>query len=186
MNRTSWAYKYAGPIVVEIASSLLPGGGGKAGLKALTRLAKTKPWRTVIRTITRGPPTTSPRQLPAAPIRKEIELGGDFRDKMAAMRHYSKHAKGLIQGSNGKVTAKGGGADMPEFKTFGSYHDAAREFMGGAVRPGTFEKTRGPDIIRVDPTSGYFGIRSSEGVIRTFFNPDGNSVDYFNRQVDNP
>ncbi|QCV96302.1 NucA/NucB deoxyribonuclease domain-containing protein [Acidipropionibacterium acidipropionici] len=68
VNRKSWAYKYAGPIVVEIASSLLPGGGGKAGLKALTRLAKTKPWRTVIRKITRGPPTTSPRAISTAKI----------------------------------------------------------------------------------------------------------------------
>ncbi|MCP2256278.1 hypothetical protein LY13_005068 [Prauserella aidingensis] len=69
---------------------------------------------------------------------------------------------------------------MPEFSSFAQYRGAARDFMGGGARPGVIERTRGTDILRVDPNTGYFGVRSHGGTIRTFFRPTGRDpVDYF-------
>ncbi len=105
---------------------------------------------------------------------------GDFGSNAAAFRHYSKHVKGVVLGPNGSATLKRGGADMPEFSSFAQYRAAARDFTGGGAGPGVIERTRGTDILRVDPSTGYFGVRSSDGTIRTFFRPTGRDpVDYF-------
>lgn len=114
---------------------------------------------------------------------RAVERVGDFASNQAAFRHYAKHAKGVVLGSRGSATAKPGGADMPEFGSFGSYRAAARQFMGGGKPPGAVEGIRrGGDLLRVDPKSGYFGIRSPGGVIRTFFRPDGDPLSYFRSQ----
>lgn len=39
----------------------------------------------------------------------------------------------------------------------------------------------GGDLLRFDPVSGYSGVRSPSGLIRTFFRPD-EGIDYFLRQ----
>jgi hypothetical protein len=53
--------------------------------------------------------------------------------------------------------------------------------MGGAARPGTLEGVRGDGaIVRVDPTTGYFGIRKGNTIL-TFFRPD-DPMDYYMRQ----
>ncbi len=41
------------------------------------------------------------------------------------------------------------------------------------------------DIVRFDPSTGYFGVRSPDGTIRTFFRPDGDAsarLQYFYEQ----
>lgn len=35
------------------------------------------------------------------------------------------------------------------------------------------------DFVRFDPQSGYFGIRTPEGIIRTFFRPSGGAAERF-------
>lgn len=83
---------------------------------------------------------------------------------------------------NGTAFLKAGGADMAELGNFGTYRAAARQLMGGATPSGVLVGIRiGGDLLRFDPGSGYFGIRSPSGVIRTFFRPD-EGIDYFLRQ----
>jgi pyocin large subunit-like protein len=78
------------------------------------------------------------------------------------------------------------GADVPEFSSYSDYVRTARQFMGGGKPEGVIEGIRpGGDLVRLDPKSGYFGIRSTDGAIRTFFRPDGGPSDwlqYFYRQ----
>lgn len=93
--------------------------------------------------------------------------------------YYAKHVKGVVLGKNGRATVKEGGADMPELSSFAEYRREARDFMGGGAQPGVLERTRGTDTLRVDPRTGYFGVRSQDGTIRTFFRPDGDPLSYF-------
>ena len=68
---------------------------------------------------------------------------------------------------------------MPEFGSFTAYRLAARKFMGAGKPADAMEGVRaGGDLVRFDPASGYFGIRSPGGVIRTFFRPD-DGINYF-------
>lgn len=107
----------------------------------------------------------------------------DFADTQAAFRHYAKHVKGVELGPHGAARPKTGGADMPEFRSLGEYRCAARQFMGDNPGSGVLERVRpGGDVLRVDPRTGYFGVRSPDGAIRTFFRPDGDPVAYFNKQ----
>jgi RHS repeat-associated protein len=122
-----------------------------------------------------NPPTTAT----AANGGSAVVKVGDFGSPSSAFSHYSKHVKGVILGKNGSATVKPGGADMPEFTSFSQYRAAARDFMGGAAGPGVIERGRGTDVLRVDPSTGYFGVRSQDGTIRTFFRPDGDPVAYF-------
>lgn len=71
---------------------------------------------------------------------------------------------------------------MPEFKSFAEYRTAARGFMGGGKGDGVLEGVRPDgDLVRFDPRTGNFGLRSPQGVIRTFFRPkDG--MGYFREQ----
>lgn len=71
-------------------------------------------------------------------------------------------------------------ATVGEFGTFAEYRTAARQFLGEGRGPGVLQKTRpNGDIVRVDPATGYYGVRTRGGVIRTFFRPDGNPVAYY-------
>lgn len=79
---------------------------------------------------------------------------------------------------NDTATLKVGGPDMPESPDFKSCRYAARQFIGGEGAPGALEGVRGNDLVRFDPRSGYFGTRSSSGVIRTFFRPDAGGAYY--------
>ncbi|HEX4611365.1 MAG TPA: hypothetical protein VH092_24440, partial [Urbifossiella sp.] len=118
----------------------------------------------------------------------EIERVGNFRDKLAAFKHYAKHVRGVVLGAKGK--AKAVTPDLPEFNSFGEYLAAARAFMGGGASEGTLEGIRpGGDLVRLDPKSGYFGSRGPDGVIRTFFRPDGGPADwlkYYREQFEPP
>ncbi|HUZ23326.1 MAG TPA: hypothetical protein VMV07_06125, partial [Streptosporangiaceae bacterium] len=111
----------------------------------------------------------------------ELATVGDFRDTASAFTHYAKHVQGVIL-RNGSATVKAGGADMPEFGSFSEYRAAARQFMGGGTPSGVMEGIRSNgDLLRFDPSSGYFGIQSGGGVIRTFFRPD-DGIGYFFQQ----
>src|SRR5262249_16127852 len=90
---------------------------------------------------------------------------------------YAKHALGIDLRSPGNPTYVG--ADVPEFTSFPDYAAGARQFMGGGTRDGVLEGIRpGGDLLRLDPESRYFGIRSPVGTIRTFFRPDGGPNDW--------
>jgi RHS repeat-associated protein len=102
----------------------------------------------------------------------QLRRVGDFRSNQAAFEHYAAHVQGVDlrpMGSAEAITA-----DLPEFSSFPEYRSAARAFMGGGAEEGVLEGVRpGGDLVRLDPKSGYFGVRSSGGVIRTFFRPTG-------------
>jgi RHS repeat-associated protein len=132
---------------------------------------------------TRGVPSVSD-ELANGSRPGALEPLGDFADKQSAFEHYAKHVKGVELGPNGSATARA--IDLPEFSDFAEYRSAARGFIGGGADDGVLEAIRkGGDLIRLDPKSGYFGVRGSDGVIRTFFRPQGGQqdwLDYFNRQ----
>ena len=114
----------------------------------------------------------------------------DFADNQRAFQHYAKHAKGVVLKPKGKATVKKGkpgaadGPDMPEFKTFAEYRAAARAFLSGPAPPGVLQGFDGDDLLRVDPKSGYFGVLSKDGVIRSFYRPQPDPVGWFLSQVD--
>ncbi|WP_405060620.1 polymorphic toxin-type HINT domain-containing protein [Kribbella sp. NBC_01505] len=88
--------------------------------------------------------------------------------------HYNKHVLGVLK--NG--TSKDGGADMPEFLDKQDYVAGARDLLGGEAGPGVLEGTRGTDTLRFDTGTGAFGVKTSEGIVRTFFRPAGGE-DYY-------
>jgi len=108
----------------------------------------------------------------------------DFASDRKALEHWAKHAKGVIMKPKGKLKAKAGGPDMPEFGSLSEYRSAARAFMGGGRPPGVSEALRQSDgaLLRFEQSTGYFGIRSSDNVIRTFFRPDRGYA-YFVEQI---
>jgi pyocin large subunit-like protein len=63
---------------------------------------------------------------------------------------------------------------MSEFTSFSEYRAASRDFMGGAKPDGVIDMIRPRDgaTVRFDPSNGRFGVRTTDGVIRTFFRPD--------------
>jgi RHS repeat-associated protein len=109
---------------------------------------------------------------------------GDFRNTRTAFQHYAKHVQGVELGPAG--SAKALTPDLPEFSNFGEYRSAARAFMGGGAREEVLEGIRkGGDLVRLDPKSGYFGVRDASGTIRTFFRPVGGQqqwLDYYSGQ----
>jgi RHS repeat-associated protein len=107
----------------------------------------------------------------------------DFASTAKAFEHYAKHARGVVLKPRGVAKAKSGGADVGEFRSFSHYRAEARRFLGDTPGAGVLQRTRpGGDILRVDPATGYFGVRTRDGVIRTFFRPDGDPVAYFRGQ----
>lgn len=110
-----------------------------------------------------------------------LERVGDFRSTQAAFQHYAKHVQGVDLGPLGSSHVVV--PDLPEFSNFPEYQSAARAFMGGGAGDGVLEGIRpGGDLIRLDPKSGYFGVRDPAGIIRTFFRPTGGPqqwLDYF-------
>lgn len=110
----------------------------------------------------------------------------DFTNTASAFRHYAKHGRGAELGKKGKATAKAGGADVPEFRSFSEYRSAARAFHSGPASDGVLQGFRANgDIVRFDPATGYFGVRTQKGTIKTFFRPSGDENDrlkYFYQQ----
>jgi RHS repeat-associated protein len=106
----------------------------------------------------------------------------DFRDTQAAFRHYGKHVLGTEPLPNGQYRVMPGGPDMPEYSSFSEYRSAARSFMSADYPDGVMQNYRGTDLVRVDPKSGEFGVRSQDGTIRTSFRPDDDPVAYFQSQ----
>lgn len=145
------------------ATFFIPGGVGVKSLQALDRAA------VVFSVASKG--------SQAAKVGTGLVKVGDFASDGAAFAHYAKHVKGVIL-KDGSARVKRGGADMPEFADFASYRRAARKFMGGGSGTGIMEGTVGGNLLRFEQATGYFGVRSSSGVIRTFFRPD-DGVDYF-------
>jgi hypothetical protein len=88
--------------------------------------------------------------------------------------HYRKHVLGVLK--NG--APKPGGADMPEFLDKADYVSGARDLLDGDPGEGVLEATRGTDTLRFDTNTGEFGVKASDGTIRTFFRPDGGEA-YF-------
>ncbi len=131
-----------------------------------------------------GPAGSGPGGSP--PSGGPADTRPDFASNILAAEHFAKHAKGVVARSNGRLRAKPGGADVPEFERLSEYRNAARDFHAGAPRPGVLEQTRpGGDLVRFDPSTGYFGIRTQGGVIRTFFRPSGNAtqrLEYYRSQ----
>jgi pyocin large subunit-like protein len=109
-----------------------------------------------------------------------LEVVPNFADEAKAFEHYAKHSKGVVL-RNGKATVKAGGADVPEFATFADYRNAARSFMSGSGGSGTLNGFKDGNLLRFDPSTGYFGVLSNKGVVRTFFRPD-DGIAYFYEQ----
>jgi RHS repeat-associated protein len=102
----------------------------------------------------------------------DLQRVGDFANRRLAFSHYAKHAFGIDLRWPAKPSYIG--PDMPEFSNFSDYQSAARRFMGGGKPEGALEGLRSNgDLARFDPRSGYFGVRSPSGIIRTFFRPKG-------------
>ena len=101
----------------------------------------------------------------AAPIL--VHNCSDFAPGQAAI-HYDKHVLGLLQDGSPKP----GGADMPEFLDKNDYIQGARDLLDGPAGQGVRETTRANgDVVRFDTNTGAFGVKTSGGVIRTFFRP---------------
>lgn len=115
----------------------------------------------------------------AAGAGTDLVRAADFADDAAAFGHYSKHVKGIELRPNGGYRLKPGGADLPEFGSFAEYRNAARSFLSPDAPPGVLQGYRGTDLVRLDPKTGYFGVRAQNGNIRRFFRPDGDPVAYF-------
>ncbi|GAB2617072.1 hypothetical protein [Kribbella endophytica] len=103
----------------------------------------------------------------------ELALVGNFSNERLAFAHYAKHVKG-INTAMGKNTLRSKSPDLAGLGTYPAYVDAARAFMGSGARPGTIEGLRLRDgaLIRLDPVTGEFGVRRSDGVIASYFVPD--------------
>ncbi|MBC8355771.1 MAG: hypothetical protein H8E66_27660, partial [Planctomycetes bacterium] len=116
-----------------------------------------------------------------------LSLLPDFRSGRLLAEHYAKHVKGVMVRSRGRLVPKKGGPDMPEFNSMQEYHNAARQFHSGAPGQGVHEAVRADgDFVRFDPATGYFGIRTSDGIVKTFFRPDGDAIaqfEYFLKQL---
>jgi len=94
----------------------------------------------------------------------------EFANPSLLAQHYAKHVTGTI--------LKSGGPDMSEFSSAGEYLSAAQRFLSEPLREGAMEIARkGGDLVRFDPGTGYFGVLSPDGIIRTFFRPDGPLAD---------
>ncbi len=107
----------------------------------------------------------------------------DFSSTKTAFEHYAKHSLGIVLKSNGRAVPKPSGmGDTPELATFAQYRTAAQDLLGGSKPAGVLEKTRGTDKLRLDPDTGYFGVRTADDVIKTFFRPDGDPMDYYLKQ----
>jgi hypothetical protein len=99
----------------------------------------------------------------------------DFADRKLAFKHYSKHVKGVVIRPKGQYRVKE--IDLPEFSSFDEYVQTARGFHSGAPGEGVLEGIRkGGEIVRFDPSTGYFGVRTQQGMIRTFFRPEGDAA----------
>jgi hypothetical protein len=110
----------------------------------------------------------------------------DFENTQSAFRHYAKHVRGVeIRGTDYRVWRLG--PDIPEFTSFNQYRTAARGFLSGPIGIESLQIVRqSGDVVRFNPSSGWFGVKSNEGTIRTFFRPQGSIVEqlaYFWRQV---
>ncbi|WP_344447530.1 hypothetical protein, partial [Kitasatospora nipponensis] len=89
--------------------------------------------------------------------------------------HYNKHVLGVMK--NGK--SKEGGPDMPEYLDKADYLAGARGLLDGPAKRGVLEGRRGTDTLRFDTSTGAFGVKTEDGIMRTFFRPGGDGEAYF-------
>jgi hypothetical protein len=109
---------------------------------------------------------------------KALSRVPNFANNRLAAEHYAKHVKGVID-RMGRQSVSAFEIDMPEFGSFKAYMKAARRFHSASPQNGIIEGIRANgDFIRYESQTGYFGVRTADGVIRTFFRPNG-GLDYF-------
>ena len=77
---------------------------------------------------------------------------------------------------------------MPEFGSNPQeYIETGKRFMSGPIKDGIMSAYRtGGDLIRFQPSTGYFGTLSPDNIVRTFFRPDGDAtaqLNYFLNQL---
>ncbi len=144
-----------------------------------------------VRASVRSAPKRAPKSqaVPQSSGSTAMVLVPKFRNTRLAWEHYFKHSRGVIVKKRGKLRINSRGVDVPEFQTKKAYDSAARAFHSGSPKKGVMEKiqktvTYGKDgkikrveydYIRFDPKTGYFGVRTPDGVIRTFFRPAGDA-----------
>jgi pyocin large subunit-like protein len=94
-----------------------------------------------------------------------------FASRKLEIQHGAKHGAGVIVKNPAQPKPKSGGADVPEGKPVSQYTKIARQFFSS--RPeGVEEALINGELFRYDSKTGYFGILSKEGNVRTLFRPD--------------
>jgi hypothetical protein len=89
-------------------------------------------------------------------------------------------------------------SECPQFRKHGGdfgaqtqaeYEQQAKDFLNGDLNSDTLEKVRpNNDVVRYNPKTNEFGVKTSSGTIRTYFSPDPaihgfpTNLDYFNAQ----
>jgi len=106
----------------------------------------------------------------------ENEVSTDLPKFSNEAYHIGKHVTGTIPKLNGVPQ------DMPEFSVNPQeYIEAGKQFMSGPIKNGIMSAYRsGGDLIRFQPSTGYFGTLSPDNIVRTFFRPDGSGSDQLN------
>ncbi|MCL2467392.1 MAG: RHS repeat-associated core domain-containing protein [Micrococcales bacterium] len=183
VNYCSTAYAWGGYAGMATSFALPIGGGSLATKAAFPTFGKmasglTAHWGRMKPYFGESLGAIGPRVGRAGAGGGELIRVADFRSEAAAFEHYTKHVKGVVL-KNGRATPKKGGLDMPEFASYAEYRSAAREFMGAGLQPGAIERVRDGDIVRADLTRRYYGVRASDGDIRTFFRPNEDILSYF-------
>jgi RHS repeat-associated protein len=104
-----------------------------------------------------------------------------FASRKLEIEHGAKHGAGVIVKNPANPRPKSGGADVPEGRTISQYRTIARYFFSGHPE-GVEDVLISGEHLRYDPKTGYFGILSKEGNVRTLFRPD-RGRDYFVEEV---
>jgi hypothetical protein len=75
-------------------------------------------------------------------------------------------------------------------KTAAAYERAASSFLAGKPRPGVMQGIRSNgDVVRYNPKTNEFAIKTKDGTIRTYFKPDPSvhkqktNLDYYRQEV---
>ncbi len=112
------------------------------------------------------------------------ECGPAFNSSRSSLNHYLKHVFGVDLNKKGRYNGKPHvKPDMPEFSGpngYNAYKKAASDFLSGPPRSGDLMSDAG-SLFRMDPKTGYFGVRDNRGVVQTFFRPE-RLDEYFREQ----
>jgi hypothetical protein len=115
-------------------------------------------------------PSGGGREPPIPPKHDALATVPKFASRKLEIEHGAKHGAGVIVKNPAEPRPKEGGADMPEGKPISEYAKLARFFFSG--HPGGVEQALiNGELLRYDPKTGLFGIKSKEGIVRTVFRP---------------